>query len=136
MPHIRHWKDLTLFRPSHTTLHGQHELELWLRRKKRGFGLAGVPDYEEVDRIRIRSRPPAFIEIDTVLREHVGRDGEGNLDGLAGREFDLFIRQKFEPAWHRFRNGVVPVELDRLLAGNRADILNPGARCQRRSSCD
>src|SRR5262249_40323449 len=31
---------------------------------------------------------------------------------------------------------VVPVELDRLLAGNCADILNEGARCQRRASCD
>src|SRR5256885_12979776 len=48
----------------------------------------------------------------------------------------LFRSQQFEPARHRFRNGVVPVELDGLLAGNRADILNEGARCQRRAACD
>src|SRR6266566_4420148 len=118
---------LTPFQPSRTTLPGKNELELRLCRKKRGLSLAGVPDDEEVDRVRIGPRPPAFSEIDTVLREHVGRDGEGNLDGLAGCELDLLIRQQFEPARHRFRNGVVPVELDGLLAGNRADILNEGA---------
>src|SRR5712691_6904895 len=107
MPRIRPWKDLTLFRPSRTTLLGQNELELRLCRTKRGFSLAGVPDDEEVDRIRIGPGPPACIEVDAVLCEHVGRDGEGNLDGLARRELDLLICQQCEPARHRFRNGVV-----------------------------
>src|SRR5262249_42258872 len=87
-------------------------------------------------RIRIGPRLSAFIEIDAVLCEHVGCDGEGNLDGLAGREFDLLIRKQFEPAGHRFRNGVVPVELGGLLTSPCADILNEGARWRRRASCD